>query len=376
MDLLLSALLLIWGLLWIQARAALRRIPTLVPPMIVDGKSAFVSVVIPARNEERSVENTIRSLMKQKGVSLEVIVVNDHSEDKTGKILEALCHEYSNLQVVHNPILKEGWMGKTNALSVGAELAKGEVLLFTDADIHFRPLAVYSALKNMEQRQLDFLSLFPRFRWKSLFEHCVMPGFFLGLLHAGSSKIEDPKAPNSAVAVGAFLMIRRDSYVNSEGHSSIKSSLIDDLELAISLKKSGARVGVGLAPDLIDVRMYYGNIETMGAFDKNVLGPLGAYWWLGFLLPMVFGVLYGSGCVGLCLGAFYGKWSWMLLGGGLFLVQYCSFWTLKSWHDFSGILLVFYPLAVFLIGWSVAIALWRRIVRGTTKWRGREISLR
>ena len=144
---------------------AVRAVPSLaraVPPDASPGPNPpRVSVIVPACNEARSIESAVRSLLRQDYPNLEVVLVNDRSTDETGEIMNRLATEYPQVTVVHIDRLPGGWLGKNHALWAGGRHASGEILLFTDADVHFDPTTIRRAVAFMEQRRLDHLTLAP-----------------------------------------------------------------------------------------------------------------------------------------------------------------------------------------------------------------------
>ena len=134
-----------------------------------------LSVIVPARNEEQDLAESLGSVLAQDGVELEVIVVNDHSSDRTALIADSFAVADSRVRVIHDPDLPAGWLGKCNAMQKAAALADGEVLLFTDADIVHAPRCFVTGLAEMEAHELDFLSLFPRMRCVSVGENIIVP---------------------------------------------------------------------------------------------------------------------------------------------------------------------------------------------------------
>jgi glycosyltransferase involved in cell wall biosynthesis len=135
----------------------------------------LISVIIPARNEEMDLRQTLHSVLNQEGVRLEVIVINDHSDDRTGAIAEAVAAEDGRVTVIHDPPLKPGWLGKCNALEHGRQLASGDYIILSDADIDHHPRCFSSAMEHFERHDLDLFSLFPLIICESLWENIFLP---------------------------------------------------------------------------------------------------------------------------------------------------------------------------------------------------------
>jgi chlorobactene glucosyltransferase len=228
-----------------------------------------VSVVIPARNEEAGLERAVRSHLAQEYSNLQVVVVEDRSTDGTAKILEALSREDSRVTVVAGREPPDGWLGKPHALWLGSKTADGELFLFADADVRYHPRALIEALTVLEDRRLDLLAFFPKFETRGFWENVLIPylsvGVFLGLGFLGAMRRFRPLA----IGAGAGNLVRRRAYDAVGGHPALRDSVIDDVRLAITLKRAGYRVGGFRAPDRVVVRMYRGFREVWNGFTKN-----------------------------------------------------------------------------------------------------------
>ena len=247
-----------------------------------------VSVIMPARDEEQDIGRAIESILAQQDVTLEIIVVNDHSTDRTGAIADAAAAADGRITVIHNPSLPPGWLGKCNAMQQAAEIATGDVLLFTDGDIVHQQSCMATALAELDRRDLDFLSLFPRMDSISLWENIVVPSFIGGVALLAPPGIEDPRS-SEALGAGAFLMVRAAVFRAIGGFESIRGEMADDRALARLVKSKGYRVGLRFAPELLHVRLYKGNRHAFWAMTKNVLIAIEGRLWLApavMVLPM------------------------------------------------------------------------------------------
>jgi cellulose synthase/poly-beta-1,6-N-acetylglucosamine synthase-like glycosyltransferase len=175
----------------------------------------LVSIIVPARNEEESIEQALRSLLALDYDNYEVIAVNDRSTDRTGEIMERVAGDLPSrkrLRVVHHRELPEGWLGKTHAMWTATNLAAGDWLLFTDADVMFKPDSLRRALAYAEAEKADHVVLFPQIIMKRPGEY-MMIAFFQTMFMFGHRpwKVADPKA-NDHMGVGAFNLVRRSTY--------------------------------------------------------------------------------------------------------------------------------------------------------------------
>ncbi|MEA2465211.1 MAG: chlorobactene glucosyltransferase [Acidobacteriota bacterium] len=227
-----------------------------------------VSVIVPARDEERSIERTVRALLAQTYPELEVVVVNDRSTDATGAILGSIGDP--RLVVVNGVEPPLGWLGKPHALHLGAARATGELLLFIDADIIYAPDAVAAAVARLEKSGASMLSLLPHFDLHGFWEHVAIPNLLvvaftmLPLWLANKTRI-----PLFGAGGGPGNLIRRQDYDAIGGHESLKDAVVDDVALARLVRRSGRRSEVALANDLISLRMYHGLREIVDGFTKN-----------------------------------------------------------------------------------------------------------
>ena len=232
-----------------------------------------LSVVVPARDEERGIERCVRSLCAQSLPGCEVIVVDDRSTDRTRAILRDLEAREPRLRVVDGAPLPEGWVGKPWALQQGAARARGEWLLFTDADSWHAPHAAASALRFALARQADALSLVWAIELETFWERAVLPSI-LGMIVLGTgpvADINDPAKPQNAIASGAFILVRRAAFEALGGHYALRAQIAEDLEFARLIKRDGRfRFLIAEGRELVRVRMYRSFAEIWDGFTKNV----------------------------------------------------------------------------------------------------------
>ena len=233
----------------------------------------FLSIVVPARNEERQIDICVRSLLAQRYPRFEVIVVDDGSTDKTREIVERLAREDFRLHVVCGEPLPDGWVGKPWALTQGMRQARGEWLLFTDADTQHEPPACASAVHYALQRNLSFLSLLPTQRFETPAERVLLPtilwmiAFGIGSLDA----INDPKRLDAAIFNGQYLLCERAAFEAIGGHERVRGSVAEDFDLARLVKADGRfRSMLVGANDLVFTRMYRSLREIWDGFSKNL----------------------------------------------------------------------------------------------------------
>ncbi len=226
--------------------------------------SLEVSVIVPARNEAASLEACLRSLLAQMQPDREIIVVNDHSTDRTAEIAKSL-----GVHVIAAPDLPPGWSGKCNAAWAGAQAAKGKWLLFTDADTRHQPNSIASGLQEAQQSHAGLLSYSPAQEVHSLAERALMPVIFAELAEVYPPRaVSDPASPVAA-ANGQYLLIRRDVYDAVGGHAAVADHILEDVELARRVKQAGYRLQFRMS-DAVSTRMYRSFGAMWEGWTKNL----------------------------------------------------------------------------------------------------------
>jgi len=229
-----------------------------------------VSIVVPARNEERDIESAVRSHLESDYPDLEVVVVDDRSDDGTREILARLAEGDRRIRIVAGEEPPPGWLGKPHALRQGAGHARGEWLLFADADVVYAPDALRRAMDDALRRELALLCLLPRLSARGFWENVLMPNLYATMLLGPGFLAAKPRFRGIAVGAGAGNLVRRPAYDAAGGHEALRSAVIDDVGLAIAVKRAGCRVGAALCVDSVSVRMYRGFREIAEGFSKNL----------------------------------------------------------------------------------------------------------
>ncbi len=229
-----------------------------------------VSVIIPARNEERSIAAAVSSHLAQDYEDFEVIVVNDRSTDGTGEVLGSLASSHPALRVLECPDPPRGWLGKPHALAFGSRAATGELLLFADADVRYDPRTLSEAVSLLGKRRIDFIGLLPRLEASGFWENVLMP-YLIAAYFSGAGLLANLDRPRwLGLGGGAGILVRRAAYDSVGGHAALKNSVVDDLRLSIAVKRAGFRTLGVRAEDRVAVRMYLGFREIWDGFSKNM----------------------------------------------------------------------------------------------------------
>lgn len=355
------------------AARALRNLPRLSATQ--PSPEASVDVVVPARNEEGTLEAGLRSLVAQEGIDFRITVINDHSTDRTGEIADTIAREDSRVRVIHDPDLPPGWLGKCNALQKGAADASAPFILFTDADIVHLPGCLTAAVSEMEKANLDLLTLIPLMEWKTLWEHTFVPLFFAAMSLLDSPRMKSPTSREAAGA-GAFAMIRTDIYRALGSHEALRDAVIDDVQMARNVKRAGHKVGLRIAEKFLLCRMYRSNREAFWGIEKNILDVVeGKPWLMVLALPFLLPITQGG--VFICAsGAMLKSWPMVFAGVALHVLQWAGLLQMKQIFKFDPVRLFFFPIGIISGGCCAAKASYYRFVRGSIVWRGREVCLK
>jgi chlorobactene glucosyltransferase len=234
------------------------------------GNLPFVSVIIPARNEEAKLGRCLASLIEQNYINYEIVVVDDCSTDRTAQIIEEFAQKSARITAVKALEKSPGWLGKCSALVQGYAHASGEYLLFTDADTWHRPNSIRDSVRYALALKADLVSFMPVQELGSFWERVIMP-VLLGSFLCGDpfNKINDQKNPR-AYAFGQYMMIKRSAYDAVGGHSSVHNQILDDITLSRNIKKNGFRVFAADGTPLYTVRMYNDLQSVWAGWVKNV----------------------------------------------------------------------------------------------------------
>lgn len=233
-----------------------------------------MSVIVPARNEEKKIRMAVESLLAANYANIDFIVLNDRSTDRTGLILDEMAAKDSRLKRLSITALPTGWLGKNYALYRGAQDVTGELLLFTDADVVMEPSAISGAVNYLRANNLHHVAAMPTLHMPSLVLRvfCSTFGiFFSSLLQPWKAK--DPSS-DKFIGIGAFNLVRRDAYEAIGGHRAIAMRPDDDVKLGKLLKKAGYRQEMVAGTGLVAVEWYSSLRELIDGLMKNFFAGL------------------------------------------------------------------------------------------------------
>jgi len=334
----------------------------------------MVSILVPARNEEKNIARCVQSLLAFDYPAFEVLVLDDQSSDSTRSILEKLSRSHSRLQVLDGDPPSGAQVGKSWACSQLARRAQGDLLFFTDADTFHQPETLRALVTALVGEQADLLTGFPRQEVHTWGERFLVPFFswamlcFIPLVLAYKLRY-----PALSSALGQVMLFRREAYLAIGGHDGVISSIVDDLMLARKIKSNGMRWRVAYIADLISCRMYRSSREAIKGFTKNLFAAfdfrlipfLFVFIWIAVmfwepLIVMMFKIVgktphtqvdYLMVCIGLSLILWLIPYLYMGVPIGLALL---------------------YPVTILSIVWVGFSSLWNSLT-GNLSWKDRHV---
>lgn len=331
-----------------------------------------VSVLVPARNEAANLETTLPALLRTEYPDLEILVLDDRSDDATAAAARRLAADHvwrggADVRVIEGRPLPHGWVGKSWACDQLAEAATGEVLVFCDADVAARPEAVARTVAAMRETDSAALTALPRQRTSGWLESAVVPLVtqlpVLALLPL--ALVPRTRTPSLSMGNGQWIAFTREAYESIGGHAAVRGSLLEDVELARRVKRSGHRLLVTLAPDLLEVRMYRTPGEMRDGFVKN-LHVLGGRTPAARAAALaVFALAAVHPWIGAAAGA-EGAWICLVL-----LAALRATGVLLLRHEPQSVLL--HPAGSIAVVY-LAFASWAAARRGGLRWKGRGVS--
>ena len=259
--------------LMIRDALALRQLPQISLRPAPD-PAPSISVLIPARNEERTIGQSAGGVLAQHYPNYTLAVLNDHSSDNTGAVLAELAQHDSRLRLLAGVPLPAGWTGKCWACWQLAQASDGEWLLFLDADTKPQPPMLAAALAYALENELDLLTLMPFIELGSFWEKAIMPAFF-SMIQA-AFPLAQVNTPGSGVVLanGQFILVRRVAYERAGGHAAVRDKVLEDVELAQAIVRAGGQMRVIGGEQLLRVRMYTNGSEVREGLTKNAIAGL------------------------------------------------------------------------------------------------------
>jgi glycosyltransferase involved in cell wall biosynthesis len=347
-----------WGLLrlpWIKDFAPAK-----------DADCPRISLIFAARDEQEKLPGALATLATIDYPDLEIIAVDDRSQDATGPILDEFSRTHERFRAVRVSALPPGWLGKPHALQKAYESATGEWLLFTDADVRFAPDALRRAAAMVQQKNLDHLTLFGDVEMVGFWETVLITFFGLAFHIANDPyRVSNPHS-RAYVGVGAFQLIKRPAYEACGTHRQLAMEVVDDMKLGKLVKQAGLRSSVGVAQEAVVVRWHAGAGNLIRGVTKNFFAAL------GYNLPFVVLAITGMLLMNVVpfAGVIFGH-GWVRILSGVAVVLALAFHVGVDWAmRVSPLYALTHPLGAVLFSYmllrSTVVTLWQ----GGVTWRG------
>lgn len=333
-----------------------------------------VSVLIPARNEAAIIGATLEALLAQQYPNLEILVLDDRSDDGTSQVVAAAARQHPQVRLLCGCELPPGWTGKNWACSQLGAAARGDLLVFTDADVRWQPGALCSLVATLTDLDADLLTVWPTQITRSWGERLTVPLMALAVLAYLPVRLaQEFYHPLAAAANGQCMAFRRPAYAAIGGHAAVRGAIVEDVQLAQRIKAAGLHLRMADGAGLVQCRMYAGGRAAIDGYTKNILAGHGnrlsllalsaLFHWSLFLLPWVW------------LAA---RWTWtlpgwpwwplLLIAAGVTVRGLTAFATRQRVGD--ALLL---PVSVLIFTFIAARAVWWRVHYGGVLWKGRVI---
>lgn len=336
-------------------------------------KNPRVSIIVPARNEEADIELSLTRLLELDYDNYEVIAVNDRSTDRTGEIMDSVARTRGEdrLRVLHHRELPAGWLGKTHAMWTATNQATGEWLLFTDADVVFKPDSVRRAVAYAEAERADHVVLFPQMVMKKPGEY-MMIAFFQTMFVFGHRpwKVADPKSRDH-MGVGAFNLVRRSVYEAVGTYEALRMEVLDDMKLGKVVKNAGFAQRNVFGADLISIRWARGARGVVDNLTKNFFAVLSFQWPRTVISAFGLAFLNLMPFVGLLIAHGWDRLPYAIAVGAMF-----SIYVGMSWR--SGVpayYFVLHPVSTLLFVYTLLRSMFHTLWNDGIVWRGTKYPL-
>jgi glycosyltransferase involved in cell wall biosynthesis len=355
--------LVVWSAIAMWAALGRRRAHP-VPPTI---SLPPLSIVVAALDEEASIETAMRSLLALEYPDLEIVAIDDRSTDQTGAILDRLAREHpERLRVIHIATLPDGWLGKCHALARGAEIARGEWLLFTDADVLFDRDALSVAMAHAHARNADHIVFGPALLWHGRTEAALLTLFSMSLAIAFRTWRVESRSLRAFIGFGAFNLVRRSIYDRFGGHRTLRLEVADDMKLGYLVKKVGGRSTLVDSEGMVRVRWREGARDVVRGLERSGFAGVDFRWsviaastlyFVGVMLAPYPMLLFGDASVRMVAGA----------GLTFLMVAYAVVGRAGGAPFWIGLL---HPVACALFSWAFIRSAVMTTRNGGLRWRG------
>lgn len=366
---LLALSLLVWVVVLIDASTGFKKFDRLEKESEqTDGP--LLSIIIAARNEEKDIESSIISQLKQNYRNIEWIVVNDRSTDQTGKIMDRLQETDTRIKVIHIRELPEAWLGKNYALYMGTQEAAGDFLLFTDADVHFEKQAIGKAISYFMKNKLDHLTAAPNLYGRGILLQSFIAFFMFGFSYYKRPWMANRPRSKTGMGIGAFNMVTKNAYHAFGTHEAIKMRPDDDLMLGKKIKQLGLQQRLVTAMDLIEVEWYGSLKEALIGLEKNTFA--GLHYRISMVLFAIAGVFISQVLPFITM---FSQDHLLLCAANIVLLAIVYTLIIKRMTSFSPLLFLLFPITALVFIYSIIRASLLTFIRGGIVWRGTKYRL-
>lgn len=333
-----------------------------------------VSIIVPARNEAEDIEASLRTLLALDYDNYEVIAVNDRSTDHTGEIMEMVARDVAargRLRVIHHRELPAGWLGKTHAMWTATNAATGDWLLFTDADVLFKPDSLRRALAYAEAEHADHVVLFPQMIMKRPGEF-MMIAFFQTMFVFGHRpwKVADPKTRDH-MGVGAFNLLRRSTYEAVGTYAALRMEVLDDMKLGKVVKNAGFAQRNVFGADLISIRWARGAMGVVNNLTKNFFAILSFQWWRTLIAAFGLAFLNLMPFLGIVFAHGWERLPYAIALGSMFLIYLGMSWRSKVPAYYFAL----HPVSTALFVYTLLRSMFHTLRNNGIIWRGTKYPL-
>lgn len=270
-----------------------------------------ISIVVPARDEATSIEKNLTSLLKSDYPNLEIVAVNDRSQDNTGDLMDKVAAEHENIKVIHVSELPADWLGKNHAMQVAAAQATGDWILFTDGDVIFDPSALSRAMNYVETHKVDHLCIMPTMILSNLFEGIIVAGFTLCFAVGIQPVLVKTRFPLCYFGIGAFNMVKRTVFESFDGFGKIRFDVLDDVKLGKLVKQHGFQQMVLRNANLVSVRWQESAWGIVRGLEKNAFAASDYSVIRGVVVTLLLATLFFGPYLGIALTTGPTQWGYI-----------------------------------------------------------------
>lgn len=385
----ISSICFLAGLIIITWMHNQHQLDIVVKPVSPPPNSPLISVCVPARNEERNIGRCVEALLAQTYPNFEIIVLDDRSTDGTSEILRSIAaprpdgqdRQNDKLRVINGSDLPRGWAGKPHALTQAAAAARGEWLCFVDADTFVTPDALAAVYAKAEETNADLFTIMTKQIMLTFWERAVLPLVMLALSVGFSPRKVNDRERKDAIANGQFLFIKQSVYEAVGGHAAIKSSIVEDKDMAVLVKGEGYRLVVADGREVASTRMYTSLAEMWEGWTKNIylglrddrglllLGVFGAF--LAFTAALLMPLWVVAGVALTVAGS--GLEGSAVLVEALLLWGYLLFWRVLASRGMGipGWYALTLPLGAGIFAAMMLVSAWNVLSGKGVTWKGR-----